>query len=107
MLQVGDAVYYLSPLSQYAIRKSTITAIKTIPYNHHTRPLGGYELTLADGIIIEYNDVFESKEKAMEYIIADLRSSLAYKRIALQTIQQEMKTEKRLLKMYEDKMSNF
>lgn len=106
MLKAGDAVYYLSPLSKYAIRKSTITAIKELPCNHHIRPLGGYELTLADGTIMEYNDVFESKEKAMEYFIADLRSSLAYKRIALQTIQQEMKTEERMLKMFEDKMSN-
>ena len=101
MLKVGDKVYYLSPTSKYAIRKSTITAIKELPYNHHFRPLGGYELTLADGTIVDYNDVFESKEKAVEYLIADLKSSLAYKRIALQTIHQEMKIEERLLKMFE------
>ena len=107
MLKAGDVVYYLSPLSEYAIRKSNITAIKELPCNHHIRPLGGYELTLADGTIMDYNDAFESKEKALEYIIADLRSSIAYKRIALQTIQQEMERAERLLDVYKDKMSNF
>ena len=97
-LQVGDTVYYLSHTSRYAIRKSTITGKKEIPFTHHS--LGGCELTLADGTVLNYHDVFDSKEKALEYIVADLKSSLANKRSGLQTILHEIAEDERLLKIF-------
>ena len=103
-LQVGDSVYYLSKTSRYAIRKSTIVAKKDIPFSHHSRPLGGCELTLADGTVLEYYDVFDSKERALEYIVADLKSSLANKRTGLQTILHEIAEDERLLTIFEKKL---
>ena len=100
--QVGDAVYYLSHTSRYAIRKSTITGKKEIPFTHHS--LGGCELTLADGTVLNYHDVFDSKEKALEYIVADLKSSLANKRTGLQTILHEIAEDERLLTIFENKL---
>ena len=97
-LQVGDTVYYLSHTSRYAIRKSTITGKKEIPFTHHS--LGGCELTLADGTVLNYHDVFDSKEKALEYIVADLKSSLANKRSGLQTILHEIAEDERLLTIF-------
>lgn len=101
-LQVGDTVYYLSHTSRYAIRKSTITGKKEIPFTHHS--LGGCELTLADGTVLEYYDVFDSKERALEYIVADLKSSLANKRSGLQTILHEIAEDERLLTIFENKL---
>lgn len=101
-LQVGDAVYYLSHTSRYAIKKSTITGKKEIPFTHHS--LGGCELTLADGTVLEYYDVFDSKERALEYIVADLKSSLANKRTGLQTILHEIAEDERLLTIFENKL---
>ena len=106
-LQVGDAVYYLSRTSRYAIKKSTIVAKKEIPFSHHSRPLGGCKLTLADGTVLEYYDVFESKERILEYIVEDLKSSLAYKRIGLHTLQQKIATEERLLTFFEEKQKSW
>lgn len=103
-LQLGDAVYYLSHTSRYAIKKSRIVAKKEIPFNHHSRPLGGCELTLADGTVHEYYHVFDSKEKALEYIVADLKSSLANKRTGLQTILHEIAEDERLLTIFENKL---
>ena len=97
-LQVGDAVYYLSHTSRYAIKKSTITDKKEIPFTHHS--LGGCKLTLADGTVLEYSDVFDSKKKALEYIVADLKSSLANKRSGLQTILHEIAEDERLLTIF-------
>ena len=102
-LQVGDVVYYMSHTSPYAIKKSTIVAKKELPYNHHFRLLEGCELMLADGTGLEYYDLFDSKEQAIAYIVADLKSSLAHKHIALQTLQQEIATEERLLTFFEGK----
>ena len=100
-LQVGDAVYYLSHTSRYAIKKSTITGKKEIPFTHHS--LGGCKLTLADGTMLEYSDVFDSKEKALEYIVADLKCSLANKRNSLQTLLREIAEDERLLAMFKKK----
>lgn len=98
-LQVGDAVYYLSHTSRYAIKKSTITGKKEIPFTHHS--LGGFELTLADSTVQKYHDVFDSKEKALEYIVADLKCSLACHRNGLLTLQQKIAEDERLLAMFE------
>ena len=100
-LQVGDSVYYLSKTSRYAIKKSTITGKKENPFTHHY--LGGCKLTLADGTVLEYYDVFDSKEKALEYIVADLKCSLANKRNSLQTLLREIAEDERLLAMFERK----
>ena len=102
-LQVGDAVYYLSQTTRYAVKKSTIVAKKEIPFSHHSRPLGSCELTLADGTLLRYSDVFDSKEKALEYIVADLKCSLANKRNGLLTLQREIAEYERLLAMFERK----
>lgn len=101
-LQVGDAVYYLSHTSRYAIKKSTITGKKEIPFTHHS--LGGFELTLADGAVLEYYDVFDSKEKALEYIVADLKCSLACHRNGLLTLLREIAEDERLLKVMERRL---
>ena len=103
-LQVGDLVYYLSKTSRYAIKKSTIVAKKEIPFNHHTRPLGGCRLTLADGTVHEYDDIFDSKKKALEYIVADLKCSLAHHRMGLQTTLQRIAEDERLLALFEKKL---
>ena len=105
-LQVGDTVYYLSHTSRYAIKKSTITGKKEIPFTHHS--LGGCELTLADGAVLKYHDVFDSKERALEYIVADLKCSLACRRNGLltlqRTLQREIAEDERLLAMFEKKL---
>ena len=100
-LQVGDAIYYLSHASRYAIKKSTITGKKEIPFSHHS--LGGCKLTLADGSVLEYSDVFDSKKKALEYIVADLKCCLACHRNGLLTLQQKIAEDERLLAMFERK----
>ena len=101
-LQLGDAVYYLSHTSRYAIRKSTIVDMKEIPFSHHS--LGGCRLTLADGTVLEYYDVFDSKERALEYIVADLKCSLAHHRMGLQTTLQRIAEDERLLALFEKKL---
>ena len=101
-LQVGDAVYYLSHTSRYAIKKSTITDKKENPFTHHS--LGGCKLTLADGTMLEYYDVFDSKEKALEYIVADLKCSLACHRNGLLTLLQKIAEDERLLKVMERRL---
>ena len=59
---------------------------------------------MSDGTVHEYDDIFDSKERALEYIVADLKSSLANKRTELQTILREIAEDERLLTIFENKM---
>ena len=102
-LQLGDAVYYLSHTSRYAIKKSTIVAKKELPFSPPCL-LGGCELTLADGTVQKYYNVFDSKEKILEYIVADLKCSLAHHRMGLQTLLQRIAEDERLLALFEKKL---
>lgn len=101
-LQVGDTVYYLAPSSSYSIKKSVITEKRGNQSKGRFHLFKGCELTLADGTTIEYDKVFDSKEQVLAYIVDDLQTSVASKRIGLQTLQKELAVCERLLKMYKD-----
>jgi hypothetical protein len=100
-LQVGDAVYYLAPSSTYSIRKSVITEKKDIPGRNLIRLFGRCKLTLADGAVVDYNEVFDSREMVLAYIVNDLRTSITGNRMAILTLQREIDTCERLLRMYQ------
>ena len=100
-LQVGDAVYYLAPSSTYSSRKSVNTEKKDIPGRNLIRLFGRCKLTLADGAVVDYNEVFESRERVLAYIVNDLRTSIIGNRMAIQTLQREIDTCERLLRMYQ------
>jgi hypothetical protein len=53
--------------------------------------------------VLEYSDVFDSKKKALEYIVADLKCCLACHRNGLLTLQQKIAEDERLLAMFERK----
>ena len=100
-LQVGDAVYYLAPSSTYSIRKSKKKKKKDIPGRNLIRLFGRCKLTLADGVVVDYNEVFESRERVLAYIVNDLRTSITGNRMAILTLQREIDTCERLLRMYQ------
>lgn len=102
-LQIGDAVYYLSPFSRYSVRKSTIVKKGPVP----TDFLKDIELTLADGTVLPYHEAFDSKEMAIAYIVDDLRCSLANHRTGLQTLLRQIAEDERLLAMFEKKQKEF
>ena len=102
-LGVGDWVYYISDASKYSIKKSRI---KEMHVTHAGRPsplLGSCELLLENGDTVDYDDTFNFKEDALEYLILSLRSSIACHRQELATLQREIELEERELKRLEAK----
>ena len=92
-LQIGDAVYYLSPFSRYSVRKSTIVKKGLVPTDFLT--------------VLPYREAFDSKEMAIAYIVDDLRCSLANHRTGLQTLLRQIAEDERLLAMFEKKQKEF
>ena len=102
-LKVGDWVYYIPKTNKYSIKKSRIKEMKIIPARRHDPLLDHCELLLEDGATVDYNATFNSKEDVLEYIITDLKQSIAYKKIGLATLQQEIRKRERLLEFFEEK----
>jgi len=100
MPQTGDTVYYISPSVDYYVRKSTVIGIKQI---RAFRFLEDWELTLADGTVINYDETFESKEKAREYIIHRIKYDIASKRAYIQSTHMEIEKYERVLARLEGK----
>lgn len=100
MPQTGDTVYYISPSVDYYVRKSTVVGIKQI---RAFRFLEDWELTLADGTVINYDETFESKEKALEYIIHRIKYDIASKRAYIQSTLMEIEKYERVLARLEEK----
>ena len=100
MPQTGDTVYYISPSVDYYVRKSTVVGIKQI---RAFRFLEDWELTLADGTVINYDETFESKEKALEYIIDRIKYDIASKRAYIQSTLMEIEKYERVLARLEEK----
>ena len=100
VLQTGDTVYYISHVVDHYVRKSTVVGIKQI----RTFPfLEKWELTLADGTVINYDETFESKEKALEYIIDRIKYDIASKRAYIQSTLMEIEKYERVLARLEGK----
>ena len=102
-LRVGDWVYYIPKTNKYSIRKSRIKEMHIIPARRHDPLFDHCELLLENGATVDYNDTFNSKEDVLEYIITDLKQSIAYKKIGLATLQQEIRKRERLLEFFEEK----
>ena len=103
-LRVGDWVYYIPKTNKYSIRKSRIKEMHIIPARPRFRFLLDHcELLLENGETVDYNATFNSKEDVLEYIITDLKQSIAYKKIGLATLQQEIRKRERLLEFFEEK----
>lgn len=100
MPQIGDTVYYISPSVDYYVRKSIVVGIKQI---RAFRFLEDWELTLADGTVINYDETFESKEKAREYIIHRIKYDIASKRAYIQSTLMEIEKYERVLARLEGK----
>ncbi len=95
-LQVGDTVYYIGNLSRFSIKKSTIVA----------KSNRDCFMILADWIKVSYDNVFDSKEKAITHIVTVLSRELSGHRMDLMVAQHKVGEDERLLRMFEKKLEN-
>ena len=102
-LSVGDIVYYISNASKYSIKKSRIMEMHVTHAGHPTPLLDSCELLLENGDTVDYDDTFNFKEDALEYLILSLKSSIACHQVELATFQREIELEERELKRLESK----
>lgn len=102
-IHVDDVVYYISPKSEYAIKKAAVIAKNVIQPSHHFRMFPTVELTLDNGDVVNANDTFPTKEAALDYLISELEAQIQNGKNALLTLQNEIDYEERILQLLKKK----
>lgn len=106
-IHVEDVVYYISPKSEYAIKKAAVIAKNVIQPSHHFRMFPSVELTLDNGDVVNAHDTFPTKEAALDYLIFDLEARIRNDRNALLTLQKEIDHEERMLQLLKKKAESW
>lgn len=98
--QVGDTVYYRSPVNRYAVKRSVVSDIR-LGYSSGTRK---YELVMQNGDVVlkdprSWQDVttFPSREIAMSHIMATLIEHINSRQMSINSLIHEQQTEQRIL----------
>ena len=98
--QVGDTVYYRSPINRYAVKRSVVTEIR-FGYSSGTRK---YEQVMQNGDIVlkdprTMSDVttFPTREIAMSHIMATLIERINGRQMSIDSLIHEQQIERRIL----------
>jgi len=106
-IHVDDVVYYISPKSEYAIKKAAVIAKNVIQPSHHFRMFPSVELTLDNGDVVNAHDTFPTKKAALDYLISNLEARIRNDRNALLTLQKEIDYKERMLQLMKEKVGSW
>lgn len=104
-LAVGDCVFYIPETSKYGIRKSRIKEMH-VEKSRWPLAVDRCNLSLENGVTVDYNDTFNSMRDAQEYIIAKLKQTIDYRKREVASLLKEIKFEERLQKLFEEKLNS-
>lgn len=103
----GDAVYYRSPESRYAIRKAKVVQVEERKRSLNIRMGIGpayipYDvLTLDNGIVLKASEAFATRQEAEAHLINELKVQLTFQQVQLENLKQEMAYEEKALRRLE------
>ena len=104
-LEVGATVYYKAPRPAYAVRKSTVAEVIERPFRRCGPALPRFEYVLANGERLRWWDAYATREATEAALMEDLKSRLAFQKVALANLQHEMAYEEEALKRLESRKS--
>ena len=104
-VEVGTAVYYIAPRPACAVRKSTVVEVVKNPFRRCGPVLPRLVYVLANGERLRWLDAFPTREAAEAALIENLKSKLAFQKVALANLQYEMAYEEKALKRLESRKS--
>ena len=96
--RVGEVVYYLPDRMGYKIQKSAISDFRLIPSRHHGPLLPYFEVLLANGDKVKYDDTFQSLDEARQHVIRMLEADIRDRQQRINSLQQEVRFRQQFLK---------
>ena len=98
--QVGDTVYYRSPVNRYAVKRSVVTEIRLNTREQHYEQVmhNGDIVTKRAGLIYD-NSTFPSLENAISHIMATLVERVNSNKVSIDSLIHEQHKLQRVLDM--------
>lgn len=98
--QVGDTVYYRSPINRYAVKRSIVTEIRlgnSSGYRKYEQVMQNGDVVLKDPRSRQDVTTFPKREIAMSHIMATLIEHINGRQMCIDSLIYEQQTEQRIL----------
>ena len=95
---VGDVVYYISPNNRFAVKRATVVEIQRSCSEYHQVMSNG-DVVVKDVHSIEDYTTFNSRDDAVQFILASLVEHINDHKTRIATLQHELDVSERVLAM--------
>ena len=94
--EVGDVVYYISPINCYAVKLATIVEIQRSS-SEYRQMMNNGDVVVKDAHSVEDYSTFASRDDAVKFILVNLVERINDHKTRIATLQHELDVSERLL----------
>ena len=96
--QVGDMVYYRSPVNRFAVKRSVIVEISQ-DYQYYKQVMANGDIVSKQSNLCYDNTTFETFENALSHIMATLTENINRRQSSIDTLVHEQQLQQRILNL--------
>ena len=93
--KVGDVVYYISPNNRYAVKRATVIDIQRSG-SEYRQVMSNGDVVVKDAHSVEDFTTFDSRDDAVQFILANLVERINYHKTRIATLQHELDVSERV-----------
>ena len=94
--EVGDVVYYISPINCYAVKRATVVEIQRLG-SEYRQVMNNGDVVAKDAHSVEDYTTFASRDDAVQFILASLVECINDHKTRIATLQHELDVSERVL----------
>ena len=94
--KVGDVVYYISPNNRYAVKRATLVEIQRLG-SEYLQVMSNGDVVVKDAHSVEDYSTFDSRDDAVQSILANLVERINDHKTRIVTLQHELDVSERVL----------
>jgi len=94
--EVGDVVYYISSNHRYAVKRATVVEIQQSG-DEYRQVLSNGDIVVKDAHSVDDNSTFDSRDDAVQFILANLVERINDHKTRIATLQHELDVNERIL----------
>ena len=94
--EVGDVVYYISSNHRYAVKRATVVEIQQSG-DEYRQVLSNGDIVVKDAHSVDDNSTFDSRDDAVQFILANLIERINDHKTRIATLQHELDVSERVL----------
>ena len=94
--EVGDVVYYISPNNRYAVKRAIVVEIQRSG-SEYRQVMSNGDVVVRDAHSVEDYSTFDSRDEAVQFILANLIERINDHKTRIATLQHELEVGERVL----------